>query len=161
MKKTIGLLGFLLLIIGAVFMDTPIIWIFTFPFYVIGFILILIFYLKQIDKSKKKTSRFIIISGVVMLWLLLGYASSDYGTYEALLLNNPGLQWNWTKIFIILAINLLASILIFIGVRKRTDFKLSQVILMTLPTVLLIPLTLILIKLYITSDFWLGSIGAS
>jgi len=161
MKKTIGFLGFLLLIIGAVFMDTPIIWILTFPLYVIGFILILMFYLKQINKSKNKLSRFIIVLGVVILWLLLGYASSDYSTYEALLLKNPGLQWNWTKIFIVLAINILASILIFIGIRKRTDFKLSQVMLMTLPTILLIPLTLILIKLYITSDFWLGSIGAS
>jgi hypothetical protein len=161
MKKIIGFLGFLLLIIGAVFMDTQIIWILTFPLYVTGFILILMFYLKQINKSKNKLSRFTIVSGIVMLWLLLGYASSDYSTYEALLLENSDLQWNWTKIFIVLAINILASMLIFIGIRKRTDFKLSQVMLMTLPTILLIPLTLILIKLYILSDFWLGSIGAS
>ncbi len=161
MKKIIGFLGFLLLIIGAVFMDTPIIWILTFPIYVTGFILILMFYLKQTNKLKNKLSGFIIVSGVVMLWLLLGYASVEYSTYEALLLKKPGLQWNWTKIFIVLAINILASILIFIGIRKRTDFKLNQVMLMTLPTILLIPLTLILIKLYIASDFWLGSMGAS
>ena len=108
MKKIISFLGFLLLIIGAVFLDTPIIWILTFPLYVIGFILILMFYLKQINKSKNRLSRFTIVSGIVILWLLLAYASSDYNTYEALLLNNPSLHWNWTKIFIVSAINILA-----------------------------------------------------
>ena len=102
-----------------------------------------------------------IILGVVVLWILLGYASSVYNTYEALLIKNSGLQWNWTKILIVLAINILASILIIIGIRKSTDFKWSQIILLTLPTILLIPLTLLIIKLYIMSDFWLGSIGAS
>jgi hypothetical protein len=147
--------------IGAVFMDTPFLGILTLPLYVIGLIFILNFYLNLINRSKNRLSRFMIIIGIVILWILLGYASTVYSTYEALLLKNSGLQWNWTKIFIVLAINILASILIMIGISRSADFIWSKIILLTLPTILLIPLTLLIIKLYIMSDFWLGSIGAS
>lgn len=157
MNKTIGTLGFIFLVTSVVFIDTPIIWVFAFPFSVTGLVLVLMFYLRQIKKSKNKLARFMIISGVVILWILLAYAANAYCTY---LVSNLE-QLNWIKILVTSSINLLASVLIFMGMRKASDSSLGNLIIMVIPTFLMIPLTMILIKIYFLSNFWLGSIAAS
>jgi hypothetical protein len=159
MREIIGILGFLLLIISAVFINTPFIALLAIPVFVAGSILILIFYLKQIDNEKRMNilSQNLIVIGVVMLCALLGYAAVQYNQFQGLLSGNQELSWNWNKIFSVAGINILASISIFIGIWKGNNYRLEELIILTIPIFLVIPVSIILIKLSVISGIWQGA----
>ena len=159
MKEIIGILGFLLLIASAVFLDTPFLALLAIPVFIAGSILILISYLKQIDNEKRMNifSQNIIIFGVVLLCALLGYAAVQYNQFQGFLGRNQELSWNWDKIFIVAGINILASGSILLGIWKGNNYRLEELIVLILPTLLVIPISLILIKLSIISGIWLGA----
>lgn len=125
MKEIIGILGFLLLVVTAVFIDTPFIALLAIPLFLAGSILILIFYLKQIDKEEHMNilPETIIIVGIVSLCALLGYAAIEYNHFQAYMLRNQELSWNWSKILIVILINILASVLILLGIWKGSKLK--------------------------------------
>lgn len=159
MREIIGTLGFLLLIVSSVFIDTSIIALLAIPVFVAGSILILIFYLKHIDNEKRMNilSQNLCIFGVVLLCALLGYAASKYNLLQGLIGRNQEVHWNWNTILAVTGINILASISIFIGIWKGNNYRLGELIVLTLPTLLVIPISIILIKLSVISGIWLGT----
>jgi len=159
MKEIIGILGFLILIGSAVFLYTPFIALIAIPLFIAGSILILISYLKQIDNEKRMNilSQNLIIIGVVLLCALLGYAAVQYNQFQGLLGRNQELSWNWNKIFSVAGINILASISIFLGIWKGNNYRLEELIILTIPSLLVIPVSIILIKLSVISGIWLGA----
>lgn len=159
MREIIGILGFLILIGSAVFLDTPFISLLAIPVFIAGFILILISYLKQIDNEKHMNilSQNLIIIGIVLLCALLGYAAVQYNQFQGLLSRNQEVHWNWNTILAVAGINILASILIFIGIWKGNNYQSEELIVLTLPTLLVIPISLILIKIYVLSGHWMGA----
>ena len=98
-----------------------------------------------------------IIIGVVLLCILLGYAAVEYNHYQGYLSRNQELSWNWIKIFMVVIINILASLLIFLGIWKGNNYQLNQLIVRIMPTLLVIPVTLFLINLCVILGIWLGA----
>ena len=159
MNLLTGISGFLILIISAIFLDTPIIAILAIPIYLIGAILIIIFYIKLLDKKEKmiivpETITFI---GVVLLCLTLGYASVEYNQFQGFISRDPEIDWNWNKILGVTGINLLASVLIYLGIFKGSSYQREELIVLTVPTLLAIPFVLTIIKLSVISGNWLGA----
>ena len=159
MNYVIGTLGYLLMVVSAVFIDTPIIAIFALPIFLAGFILVLLFYLKQIDKKKPryKLSKKLIIAGVVVLWLLLGHTAIEYNQFQGYLGRGQNIRFGWVTIISVAAINLLSSILIFEGIGIGNNDQLAKRIANTIPTLLIIPVTIILIKIIVITGIWMGA----
>lgn len=157
MYDFLGLVGFLLLIISGVFLDTPFIALLAMPLFLIGFVLILIFYLNEIKHTQKLLSTFMIITGVVLFWIVAGYAAIEYNHYQGYLYNNPEVSWNWKNILLIAALNISALILIYFGIRKDNKYNLSDLLFLFLPIILVIPVTVFLIKLLVISGHWMGA----
>ena len=157
MKKTLGILGFIILIISGVFLDTPIIAILVMPLFLVGFAFLLIFYL-GFKKSQSLFSTFIIVMGTVLLCGLLGYSVVEYNQFQVDVDRNiiSELAFNWSKILVIVVLNVIASLLIYLGIQKSNKLNKTNLFLVWLPTLILIPFTLFLIKLAILTGFWLG-----
>jgi len=159
LKEIIGILGFLILTGSAVFLDTPFIALIAIPLFISGSILILFSYLKQIDNEKIMNilSESLIIIGVVLLCALLGYAAVQYNQFQGFLSRNQELSWNWNEIFSVAGINILASTSIFLGIWKGNNYRLEELIILTIPSLLVIPVSILLIKLSVISGIWQGT----
>lgn len=159
MKEIIGILGFLLLIASSVFLDIPFIALLAIPVFIAGSILILISYLKQVNNEKRMNilSQNLIIFGVVLLCALLGYAAVQYNQFQGFLGKNQELSWNWIKIFSVVGINIVASLSIFLGIWKGNNYRIEELVVLIIPTLLVIPVSLVLIKLSIISGVWQGA----
>ena len=157
MKDLQGILGFLLLIISGVFLDTPFISLLAIPLFLTGFVLILVFYLHEIKDSQKWLSTFLIITGALIFWIVSGYSAVTYNQYQGYLSRNPEIQWNWNNIMLVVALNILASILIYVGIKIVKNYKPIELNLLVLPTVLVIPIILFIIKMLVLSGSWFGA----
>ena len=84
MNKTIGVLGYLLLMISGVYLDAPIIALLAMPLFLIGFILLLKFYLSLnfTQTSKMGTDTIMIIIGATLLCAVLGYSVVEYNQFQ-------------------------------------------------------------------------------
>lgn len=99
----------------------------------------------------------IIIIGVVSLCALLGFAAVEYNQFQGFMGMNQELSWNWNKIFSVIVMNIIASLLIFLGIWKGNNYKTKKVILLTLPTLFIIPVSFLLIKISVITGIWLGA----
>jgi len=112
----------------------------------------MIFYLALIDKktSKRRYAIPFVIFGTILLSLIVGYAGIKYVAYlrapSSDLIHEPfplfilnGIQ--------ITGINLIASILILIGIKHSIILKSRKLYLIWIPTLLLIPLVFMLINI--------------
>ena len=66
------------------------------------------------------------------------------------------LQLNWTKRLVIVAVNLIASLLIYFGIHKSKKLGRTNLLIVWLPTLFIIPFTIFLIKLATLTGFWFG-----
>jgi hypothetical protein len=161
MKKTLGTLGYLFLVISAVFLDAPFIALLAMPIFLTGFVLVLILYLDLIKKQKSKSFflTFMIVLGVIMLCGILGYSVVEYNQYQVDMDNKIGngrLPFNWIKILIIAAINIIASVLIYFGIKNSDKLERSELLYVWMISLVLVPFTLLLIKLAVITGFWFG-----
>ena len=161
MRNTLGVLGYLILIVSGVFLDAPIIALLAIPFFLIGFILLLIFHIGLLrdQKSNKVLYIFLIVLGTVLLSGVLGYAVVEYNQFQVALDRNTSgenLPFNWEKILIVVAINIIAAVSIYFGIHKSDKLDESNIILVWMPTLILVPCTLLLIKLVVVAGFWFG-----
>ena len=161
MKRKTGISGFALLIISAVFLDAPFIALLAMPMFLAGFVLILMFYLDLIKKQKSKSAllTFMIVFGVILLCGVLGYSVVEFNQYQVDLDRNMGdgkLPYNWIKILIIAAINAVASVLIYFGIKNSDKLDRSDLLYVWSISLVLVPFTLLLIKLFVITGFWFG-----
>jgi hypothetical protein len=160
MNKTIGVLGYLLLMISGVYLDAPIIALLAMPLFLTGFILLLKFYLSVnfTQTSKMRTDTIMIIIGTTLLCAVLGYSVVEYNQFQVAIDRNDVESLSlsgFIKIIKIGAVNIIASILIYLGIKKKID-KSTRLIIVLLPTVFLVPATILLLKLTIYAGFWFG-----
>ena len=154
MKDSLGIIGYILLIIGAVFIDTPIIALLAIPAFITGMILLIIFYNNLLNKFYKLT-----LSGILLICGTLGYTAIEYNQYLVLLSRNEVSEFfsSWSiKILIITAINLMASYLVYLGLKKSKKVSNIKLLSLWLPTLILIPLTIFIIQIMYWNDYWLG-----
>jgi len=161
MNRKLGLTGFALLIISAVFLDAPIIALLAMPMFLVGFVLILMFYLDLIKKQKSKSFflTFMIVLGVIMLCGVLGYSVVEYNQYQVDMDNKIGngrLPFNWIKILIIAVLNIIASALIYFGIKNSDKLERSDLLYVWMISLVLVPFTLLLIKLAVITGIWFG-----
>jgi hypothetical protein len=160
MKKSLGFSGYLILIISGVYLDAPFIALLAIPLFLIGFILLLWFYLGFItnQKTKKMLSVFMIFIGMVMLCGGLGFSAIGYNQFQVDVSRNivNESELNWSNILVIVAINLIASLLIYFGIQKSKNLSKTNLLFVWLPTLFIIPFTLFLIKLATVTGFWFG-----
>ena len=159
MNGIIGFLGFLLLIVSAVFIDVPIIAILAIPVFLTGLILILIFYLKEIDKERiiNIFPQVLIIIGVISFCVISGYAAIKYNQFQGYLNMGEEINWNWINILMVAGINILSSFFIFLGIWIGNKCKYDVALEYITPTLIAIPIILLLIKLCVISGIWLGA----
>ena len=151
MKKSLGISGYLILILSGAYIDAPMFALLAMPLFLIGFILLLIFYLgfNTSQKLEKLLFSFLIVIGMVILCGGLGYSSVEYNQFQVDVSRNiiNELHVNWTKILIIIAINFMASLLIYFGIQKSKKLSKTNFLFVWLPTLFIIPITLFLMKL--------------
>ena len=157
MNDLLGILGFLLIIVSGVFLDTPFLALLAIPIFLIGFVLIFRFYLLEIKQTQTWISTFMVVAGVVLFFVLTGYSAIQYNQYQGYLSRKLEIPWNWTNILLIAALNILASMFICFGIKKVNNYKSIELVLLVLPTILVIPIILIFIKLYVLSGTWMGA----
>ena len=157
MNDLLGILGFVLIIVSGIFLDTPFIAILAIPVFLVGAILIFRFYLLEIKHDQKWLSTFLIVSGVFLFIGLTGYSAIEYNQYQGYLSRNPEIEWNWTRILLCVALNVLATATISFGIRSTNKYKPIEFVILVLPTLLVLPIILILIKLYVLSGSWMGA----
>lgn len=63
---------------------------------------------------------------------------------------------SWLKIIFIAGVTLIGTLLLFFGVRTIDKTRQSSIFLILLPAILLVPLTLLFIKITILTGIWLG-----
>ena len=161
MKKILGILAYLLLIVSAVFIDTPIFALLAMPLFLSGIILMIVFnlsYLRMINKYRRFYT-FTSILGTLILCGLLGYAAVEYNQYQVDIDRNiieERILINWINVIIVIGVNLFATLLIFLGIKHSDQFNLADSLLVLILSILFIPITLFLIKIAVLTGIWLG-----
>lgn len=154
MKGYLGITGYILLVIGDVFIDTPIIAPLAITVFIAGVILLMVFYNNLRNKFYKLT-----LSGILLVCGTLGYAAIEYNQYLVSLSRNEveGFFSYWSfKIFIIIVFNLIASYLVYLGLKKSHKFSNHKLLTLWLPTLVVIPFSLIIIQYMYRADYWMG-----
>jgi hypothetical protein len=161
MKKTSGVIGYFLLLISAVYIDTPFIGVLALGSFLAGLVLIIQFYLGLRDKKKTPKWLYVslIISGTLLLFLLLGFTAVSYNQYLVLIDRNTvieNLPLTKKHTIIIILLNLIAFTLIIFGIKDNPSLSRFRLFLITVPSLVVIPVTLILIRLTYALGIWLG-----
>jgi len=150
MNKSPGIWGYILLIISSAFIDVPIIALLAMLAFLAGVVILLIFFYNLIDKDKPHRWLFIslVTLGTLMLAAALGYSAVEFTEY--LVSKHRGEEIansHWSLIIQIKAINIVSSLIIFIGIKHSSKLNKKALIFSWLPTLLIIPVTIILVKL--------------
>ncbi|WP_372949564.1 hypothetical protein [Mariniphaga sp.] len=150
MNKTLGITGYAILIASAAFLDIPFLGLLAMVTFLVGIILLLIFYLKLIDgKNRYKFFfSFLTIFGVLVMCGVLGYSAVEFNEY--LVAADRGQQLTYSplvRIIQIVGVILVGSISIFVSVKYCSKLNRESFYLVWLPTLLIIPVTIILIKI--------------
>lgn len=155
MKNNSGIIGYGLVIFGAILIDTPMIAVLAIPIFLAGVILLAITY----DKILQKYSKLGML-GIIIICVVLAYTAIEFNQYLVLLSreeNEAISSLAWIKIALIIALNLIASYFVFLGFKQ--DYKLNKSISTLgwwLPTVLLVPVVLLWKLIAYWRGFWLG-----
>lgn len=152
MKINRAIFGYIILIVSAAFLDVDILSLLAIPIFIIGASILLTFFLSLVDKKnpKRGLSISLIIVGTILLSSIVGYSAIKYfaylraDTYSKVQEPFPSLVLNVIQIIVI---NLLASLLLFIGIKKSVILTNKNIYLLWLPSFLLIPIVIMLIKL--------------
>lgn len=150
MNKALGISGYFILILSAAFLDIPFLGLLAIPTFLIGVILLLIFYLKLIDIKKSFMWFFIIlvVIGVLMLSGALGYSAVEFNQY--LVSKHRGeeiLYLPWVRIIQIIGINIVSSFVILAGIKHSSKLNKEKLLVSWIPSFFIIPVTIVLIKI--------------
>ncbi len=151
-----GIIGYVLLVIHASFLHTPIIGLLALPIFaasiVVCAILLLFLPLCNDQVSKKRWfGTFLIIMGITGLSATVACAAIQYGDYLVASSRNVVDRFfpaPWQNILKILAFDIITSGLTVLGVRQRSKWKGRKTFLLWLVLFLAVPLTIVLIKLW-------------
>ena len=152
MRELFGILGYIIIILSAAFLDIPFIGLLAMLTFLVGLILLIIFFLKFLGDDLKYEWFYstLIIFGVIILVGALGYSSVEYNEYLVSVNRGEELSgfsgFNWNKILIIACIVIISSLIILAGIWKDSKDKIETII-SWLPTLFLIPISILLIKL--------------
>lgn len=153
--KVVGTIGFILLIVGAVFSHVPIIALLTLPIFALGIVISAVFLFslsdEQVSNRKKWFGAFFIIAGIVGFSFALYLAAWHYANYLVAVSRDVVDRFYpapWRNILTILALNIVTSSVAVLGVRQRSKWKVRKLFLLWLALLLAIPLTLVLVKLW-------------
>ena len=151
MKITLGIAGYILLIVSAAFLDVPFLGLLAIPIFIVSVGMVLTFYLSLISKetSKRWLAISLISTGTILLSAVVGHSAIKFTVY--LVANSRGevdefFPSLWLNVFQIIGVNILASLIILIGIKQRSIMN-KRLYLAWLPTFLVIPLVTLLIKL--------------
>lgn len=150
MNKTIGISGYIALIIAAPFLDIPFLGLLAIPIFLTGTILLTVFFTKLIPEKFEFSFFYsaIVIIGVLTICGVLGYSSVQFNAYLVSVNRDEALLYSpLNKIIIIEAISILSSLLVFLMIRKSVKLDKSTLIYYWIPTLLLIPVAIFLIKI--------------
>jgi hypothetical protein len=150
MNKTLGILGYSILIISAAFLDIPFIGLLAMITFLAGVVLLLIFYLKLINVKEKYRLLFIllIVIGILTLSGTLGYSAIGFNEYLVSMHRGEELSHSpWIRLASIIGINVVSSFLIFAGIRNSDELNKETLYSCWLPTFFIIPVTIVLIKI--------------
>ena len=166
MKIFIGILGYVLLITGAIFINAPIIALLAIPVYLVGIALIIIFYIGLLDKQKPHVKIYsaLIIFGIILGAYFLAATVIQYTYYltevdRAVFMNVPQdgshniVKLPLKDLIINGLLNLLISIVITFSIIKGSQIDKESAGLICLPLFLVIPITLFLVKFLTKSGF--------
>lgn len=149
-----GIAGYVFLIIGAIFIDTPYFSIFLgIPMFIVGVILLMLFYDKILMNNNKLG-----LLGMVIICVILAFSAIEFNQYLVLVNKDEyeGLKIvGWIKIGGIFLLNILASYFVYLGFGKQ-KIKNNSLIVWWLPTLYLIPLVIFLIQILYWKDYWVG-----
>lgn len=106
----------------------------------------------------KRISNIFILTGSILITLLIGYSAIDFTSYlEAIYRSEfnsfankqPAVQIliPLQKIIIVAALNFIFSLMILVGCRYGSNFSLKKLLLLIAPTLLIIPITILLMQL--------------
>jgi len=150
MKKQFGIIGYILVFIGAVFIDTPIFALLAIPVFVTGSILLVIYS----EKLLKKYST-IGLLGIIVICVILAYSAIEFNQYLVLVSRDENVKLSllvWAKVGVIVIINLLGSYMVYLGVKHREN----DLIPLWIPILILIPATILWKQLAFWTGYWLG-----
>jgi hypothetical protein len=158
MKKSLGIVGYLSLLISGIFLDAPIIALLAMLLFLAGLTLLIIFYIDLINREKSNRLVFVLLAviGTILLSGTLGYAAVEYNQYLVEVDRNPEVNPSSSAWIIVGAINLIASLLIYFGIKNSSKLNKVNLLFVWLPTFVLIPLTIILMKLTVLTGIWFG-----
>lgn len=155
MRTFMGLAGYSLLLVGAFFIDTPIIAVLAIPIFLAGIIILMKFY----NKILKKHNRLGML-GILIICLTLGYVCVEFNQFLVLLsrdnfsgINNTG----WAKIGIVAVLVLLSVFFVYRSLGKENiHFKQGSMLGWWLSAILLIPFVLLLYWIAYKTGNWMG-----
>ena len=150
MNKTLGISGYVTLIISAPFLDIPFLGLLAVPIFLLGTILLTVFFLKLI--AEKYEFRFLnsamVIAGVLLLCGTIGYSSTTFTEYLVSMHRDEALLYSpFQKIVSIATISVVSSFLVFLAIRKSEKLSKRTLKSYWLPTFFIIPVVLVFIKL--------------
>ena len=132
MNKTLGIWGYGILIISAAFLDIPFIGLLAMITFLVGVILLLIFYLKLINLKNKLGFLFIVlvVIGILILSGTLGYSAVEFNKYLVSSHRGQELLYSpWKRTIIVIAINIISSFFILVGIRNSTKLDKEKLLL--------------------------------
>lgn len=155
MKNFLGILGFTFLIMGAFFIDSPIIALLFIPIFLAGLIMVMLFYSKILKKNNK-----IGMLGILIICLTLGYTCIEFNQFLVLLSRDEFEGFSNTallKIASITVLTLIASFFIYKGLGKENiHYKQSSLIGWWVFPSLVIPFVILLYWIAYNSGNWAG-----
>ncbi|WP_340114004.1 hypothetical protein [Maribellus mangrovi] len=155
MKNYLGILGYTFLILGAFFIDTPIIALLFIPLFLAGMIMLLLFYNKKFKRNNKMG-----MLGILIICLTLGYTCIEFNQFLVLLSRNEFIGFTsavWLKIVSVTVLTLIASFLISRGLGKESiNYKSESLFGWWLSASLVIPFELLIYWIAYSTENWAG-----
>lgn len=154
MKERYGVIGYILVFIGAVFIDTPILALLAIPVFFAGAILLIIYYEKKLQNYGK-----IALLGIIVMCIILAYVAIQFNEYLVLVSRDENESLSlfvWAQIGVITFVTSLVSYFVYLGVKHRKNLDKGDLIPLWLPILILIPLTILWKALAFWTGYWLG-----
>lgn len=155
MRNYLAVIGYVLVILGAVFIDTPFIALLAIPVFIAGAIMLAISY-HNLLTGKKELG----LLGILIMLIILGYSAIEFNQY-LVRVKSYGLNGveniGWIKTDILLFLYVIASYCVYLGVeknKKRTRYRSQKD--WWIAAMVLIPLVIVTILIMYWSGFWLG-----
>ena len=155
MKNFLGVFGYTLLILGAFFIDTPIIALLFIPIFLAGMIMLMLYYNRILKRNNKLG-----MLGILIICLTLGYSCIEFNEFLVLLSRDEFSGFTntaWIKLLSIIILITISSLFIFIGLGKENIHnKNGSLIGWWLSASFVIPFVILLYWIAYSTGNWAG-----